>query len=265
MGQSFRQPQILEIARSEGRVMVEDLAARLGVTVQTIRKDLGELADSGQLERVHGGAVMPSGTTNIAYQQRRILQGPAKAAIARACAAEIPDDASVFLNIGTTTEAVARELVRHRNLLVVTNNMNVANILLVNPDCEIVLAGGSVRRSDGALVGTLTASVIEQFKVDYAVIGCSAMDPDGDLLDFDMQEVGVSQTVLRHARASFLVSDHTKFQRSAPVRIASLAAISTFFTDAPLPADLAQKCAVWRTRVVCCPLDLPTAEADHSG
>jgi DeoR family glycerol-3-phosphate regulon repressor len=252
MAQSFRQPQILDIARSEGRVTVEDLAARLGVTVQTIRKDLGELADSGKLERVHGGAVMPSGTTNIAYEQRRILQGAAKAAIGAACAAEIPDDASVFLNIGTTTEAVARELIRHRHLMVVTNNLNVANILLANPDCEIVLAGGKVRRSDGALVGSLTASVIEQFKVDYAVIGCSAMDADGDLLDFDMQEVGVSQTILRHARASLLVCDHTKFQRTAPVRIASLAAITAFFTDADLPEDLARKCAAWGTRVVRC-------------
>jgi DeoR family glycerol-3-phosphate regulon repressor len=253
MALSFRQPQILDIARSEGRVMVEDLAARLGVTVQTIRKDLGDLAEAGMLERVHGGAVLPSGTTNIAYEQRRLLQGEAKAAIARACAAAIPHDASVFLNIGTTTEAVARELVRHQSLLVVTNNMNVANILMANPDCEIVLAGGRVRRSDGALIGSLTASVIEQFKVDFAVIGCSAMDTDGDLLDFDLQEVGVSQTILRHARASMLVADASKFTRTAPVRIASLQSISTFFTDLPLPAPLERHCRDWGTTVRVCP------------
>jgi DeoR family glycerol-3-phosphate regulon repressor len=171
MAQSFRQPQILDIARSEGRVVVDDLAARLGVTVQTIRKDLSDLADAGKLDRVHGGAVLPSGTINIAYEQRRVLQGAAKTAIARACAADIPDAASVFLNIGTTTEAVARELIHHHNLMVVTNNMNVANILLANPDCEIILAGGRVRRSDGGLVGNVTVSIIERFKVDYAVIG----------------------------------------------------------------------------------------------
>src|SRR5690606_6475994 len=169
----------------------EDLAARLGVTVQTIRKDLADLAQAGRLERVHGGAVLPSGTINIAYAERRQLQAAAKAAIGRACAAEIPDDASLFLGIGTTTEAVAPGLLRHRNLMVVTNTMNVADILLANPDCEVVLAGGRVRRSDGALVGTLTASVIERFKPDLAVIGCSALDADGDLLDFDLQEVGV--------------------------------------------------------------------------
>jgi DeoR family glycerol-3-phosphate regulon repressor len=253
MAQSFRQPQILDIARSEGRVVVDDLAARLGVTVQTIRKDLSDLADAGKLDRVHGGAVLPSGTINIAYEQRRVLQGAAKTAIARACAADIPDAASVFLNIGTTTEAVARELIHHHNLMVVTNNMNVANILLANPDCEIILAGGRVRRSDGGLVGNVTVSIIERFKVDYAVIGCSAMDEDGDLLDFDLQEVGVSQTILRHARQTFLVADTTKFQRTAPARIASLSAVNAFYTDAPLPGALARHCDDWGTRVVVSP------------
>ncbi|MCR8726160.1 DeoR/GlpR family DNA-binding transcription regulator [Frigidibacter sp. ROC022] len=255
MAQSFRKPQILDIARIEGRVLVDDLAARMGVTAQTIRKDLSELADAGKLERVHGGAVLPSGTSNIAYEQRRVLQGSAKAAIGRAVAADIPANASLFLNIGTTTEAVARELLGHQNLLVVTNNMNVANILLANPECEIILAGGRVRRSDGGLVGNLTVSVIEQFKFDFAVIGCSAMDDDGDLLDFDLQEVGVSQTILRHSRSAFLVSDHSKLLRSAPVRISSLSAIDTFYTDRALPEGLARKCRDWKTEVRLCGSD----------
>ena len=91
----------------------------------------------------------------------------AKAAIARACAAAIPDNCSLILNLGTTTEAVARELLGHRNITVITNNMNVANILVANPGCEIVVAGGALRRTDGGLVGELTTQFFEQFKVDY--------------------------------------------------------------------------------------------------
>ena len=117
MSQSFRQPDILEIARKEGRVSVDDLAARFGVTVQTIRRDLTDLADSGRLQRVHGGAILPSGTKNIGYEDRRGLNEAAKQAIARACAAQIPNGASVFLNIGTSTEAVARALLHHQKLL----------------------------------------------------------------------------------------------------------------------------------------------------
>lgn len=250
MSQTFRHPEILEIARKEGKVTVEGLAAHFGVTLQTIRRDLSDLAASGQLERVHGGAVLKSGTTNIGYEERRALNQDAKRAIARACAAEISNGISLFLNIGTSTEAVAEALRHHENLLVVTNNMNVANILATNPGCDIIVTGGQLRRADGGLVGNLAAETIRQFKFDLAVIGCSALDREGDLLDFDVQEVSVSQTILRQSRKTFLVADHGKFQRSAPARIASLADIDTVFTDKPLPADLSAACQGWGTQVV---------------
>jgi len=250
MAQTFRQPQILQIARAEGRVTVEALAARFGVTVQTIRRDLAELAGAGKLDRVHGGAVMRSGVANIGYEDRRNMNAAAKHSIARCAATLIPDGASVFLNIGTTTEAVARELLHHDALLVVTNNLNIANILVANPGCEIIVAGGIVRRADGGLTGALTTRTIEQFKFDVAVIGCSALDEDGDLRDYDMQEVGVSQTILAHARRAVLVADHSKFNRTAPARIASLSDIDVFVTDRSLPSALAARCGHWHTEVM---------------
>jgi DeoR family glycerol-3-phosphate regulon repressor len=247
---NFRQGEILALAKAERRVLVEDLAARFGVTLQTIRRDLAELAEAGQLERVHGGAVVRSGMANIGYEARRSMNAAAKAAIGRACAARIPHNTSLFLNIGTTTEAVARALLAHRNITVVTNNINVANILIANEGCEVVLAGGSLRRTDGGLTGALTARFIEQFKVDFAVIGASALDGAGDLLDYDLAEVGVSQTILRHARAACLVADASKLARRAPVRIASLAALDLWVTDLAPPAALARACAGWGTEVL---------------
>ncbi|MDA5092799.1 DeoR/GlpR family DNA-binding transcription regulator [Aliiroseovarius sp. KMU-50] len=253
MSLSFRQSDILEIARSEGRVTVDGLSERFGVTVQTIRRDLSELSDAGKLDRVHGGAVLRSGVTNIGYEDRRALQEEAKTHIARACAADIPDGASVFIHIGTTAEAVARELLSHRNLLVVTSNLNVANILLANEDCEVIVAGGILRRSDGGLVGNLTVSAIEQFKFDYTITSCSALDEAGDMLDFDLQEVNVSRSIITRARQAFLVADQTKFQRSAPARIGSLEQIHNFYTDAPLSPDLTRKCREWDTTLRICP------------
>lgn len=250
MSQTLRHPEILDIARREGKVTVEGLARHFDVTLQTIRRDLAELAEAGRLERVHGGAVLPSGTSNIGYEERRRLHGEAKAAMGRACARLVPHDSSIFLAIGTSTEAVARELLRHRNLLAVTNNINVANTLLANPDCQVILAGGTIRRSDGGLVGPLTVQTIRQFKFDVAVIGCSAMDEEGDLLDFDIQEVGVNQAILSQSRRTVLVADHSKLQRSAPARIASLAEVGTVVTDRPLPPALARRCRDWGTEVV---------------
>ena len=249
MALSFRQTEILDIARTDGRVVVETLADRFGVTLQTIRRDLTDLAEAGLLDRVHGGAVMRTGVTNIGYEERRRMNDAAKQAIARACAQAIPDNASMILNLGTTTEAVARELLNHRFITVVTNNMNVANILVANDSCEIMVAGGGLRRSDGGLVGDLTTQFIEQFKVDYAIIGASALDPDGDLLDFDLAEVRVSKAIIRQSRKVFVVADESKLSRSAPARLASLAEVDALFIDQPLPDDLARKCAEWGTAV----------------
>lgn len=253
MAVSIRQNEILELARAEGRVLVEDLAQRFDVTLQTIRRDLGDLAEAGLLDRTHGGAVPRTGAVNLGYEARRRMNAEAKAAIGAACAALIPENSSLILNLGTSTEAVAQALIHHQNITVVTNNMNVANILAANPGCDIMVAGGALRRSDGGLVGELTTQFFEQFKVDYAIIGTSALDVDGDLLDFDLAEVRVSRAILRQARQSILVTDHSKIGRAAPVRIASLSEITCMVTDQPLPEALAQSCAEWGTEVIIAP------------
>jgi DeoR family glycerol-3-phosphate regulon repressor len=247
---NFRQKEILARARRDGKVTVDGLASHYDVTVQTIRRDLSDLADQGRLERVHGGAVLPSGVVNIVYDERRRLNETGKKAIARACADAIPDGASVFMNIGTTTEAVAHELLDHENLLVVTNNLNIANTLAANHSCEIILTGGVLRRADGGLVGGLTEEMVKQFKFDFSVLGCSAIDEDGDLLDFDGQEVMVSRTAIGRSRNVIVVADHLKFQRKAPLTICALCDVGVLFTDGALPAGLAEASGAWDTKIV---------------
>jgi len=243
MSLSPRQSDILDLARQTGRVSVDDLATGFGVTVQTIRRDLGDLCDAGLLARTHGGAMLPSGVTNIAYEERRRLSAPAKEAIGRDAAALIPPGASLFLNIGTTTEAVARALIDTPNLMVVTNNLNVAQIMGTHPTAEVILTGGRLRRADGGLTGEMAVDTIRQFKVDIAVIGGSALDSAGDILDFDPDEVRVSRAILSQARAAFLVADHGKLSRAAPVRIANLRDLDRWITDAPPPEGLRDLCA----------------------
>ena len=226
-----RQNTILEIARQSGRVMVEELAARFEVTPQTIRKDLNELCDKRLLTRIHGGAILSSGVENVGYDARRMIASEEKEAIAHAAAARIPDSASLFINIGTTTEAVARALLQHSGLMVITNNLNVASLMRAYPQIEVVIAGGVVRSSDGGVVGEAAVDFIRQFKVDFAVIGASAIDEEGAILDYDYREVRVAQAIISNARHVMLVCDSTKFERSAPVRIAHLSQVDTFVTD----------------------------------
>ncbi|MGI9401501.1 MAG: DeoR/GlpR family DNA-binding transcription regulator [Rhizobiaceae bacterium] len=237
-----RQADILDIARSEGRVDVESLARRFGVTPQTIRKDLNDLCDLERLHRVHGGAVFPSNTVNLAYRARREIAAEGKAQIAETVARLIPENASLILNIGTTTEAVAHQLRRHKGLMVITNNLNVAMILSEAPDVDLVVSGGMVRKSDGGIVGAAAVDLIKQFKVDYAVIGASAIDGEGALLDFDYREVRVAQAILSQARQKILVADASKFERRAPVQIGHISEMDIFVTDAPPSEDVRQLC-----------------------
>ena len=252
-----RQLDIMEIAEREGRVTVETLAERFKVTHQTIRKDLNDLCNADRLHRVHGGAIFPSNTTNLAYQARRSIATSGKRAIARAVADIIPDGASIILNIGTTTELVAEYLKTHKDLMVITNNLNVATILCQAPGVELIVAGGIVRKADGGIVGTMAMDVIHQFKVDFAIVGVSAIDDDGSLLDFDYREVQVSKTILAKARKKILVADKTKFERRAPVQVAELGELDQFVTDVIPNAEFIELCKTEGVELIVAHAEIP--------
>ena len=235
-----RQLTLLSVVQAQGSVTVEQLAETLGVTLQTVRRDVQRLADEGLLARFHGGVRVPSSTTeNIAHQQRENLNAEGKSRIARAVAAAVPNDCSLILNIGTTTEAIARALLHHSGLRVITNNLNVASILGTNPQCEVIVVGGVVRGRDQGIVGEAAVDFIRQFKVDLAMIGISGIEADGTLRDYDYREVKVAQTIISHAREVWLAADISKFNRPAMVEVATLSQIDRLFTDATPPDPFA--------------------------
>jgi len=237
-----RQADILALARDAGRLDVDSLAARFGVTPQTIRKDLNELCDQGLLQRYHGGAMLPSGVVNLAYESRRQLATDAKRRIGQRAAELIPNNCSLLINIGTTTEQVALALRSHRGLMVITNNMHVVNILRGYEEIEVIVAGGVLRHADGGIVGAPAVEFLRQFKVDYAIIGTSAIDEEGGLLDYDYREVEVSRKIVETARRVVLVADSLKYERSAPVRIGHLSDVDHFVTDTQPPERLQRIC-----------------------
>ena len=232
----------MEFIRQHGSVQVDELSEHLKVTPQTIRRDLNQLYDLKLLQRVHGGAVINDTVENLGHGARKMLMAREKDAIAARAAELIPDNSSLFINIGTTTECVAEHLVGRTGMLVITNNINVANTLWPSGGLEVMIAGGSIRSTDGGIVGSSPEEFVNRFKADYAVIGCSAIDPDGELFDYDLREVRVTQAIIRRSRAVIVVTDSMKFERHAPVRIADLADIDTLVTDAGLSARSRQLC-----------------------
>ncbi len=239
-----RQLSLLEVVRTRGSATVEQLAEKLGVTLQTVRRDVQQLAQSGLLTRFHGGVRVPSSTIeNIAHRQRENLNADAKARIARAVAEQVPDGCSLILNIGTTTEAVARALMQHSGLRVITNNLNVATILSSNTQCEVIVAGGVVRPRDRGIIGEAAVDFIRQFKVDIALIGISGIESDGTLRDYDYREVKVWQAIIASAREVWLAADHSKFNRPAMVEVARLSQLDRLFCDAPPPEPFPKQLA----------------------
>lgn len=247
---SYRQTEILAMVRQSGRVGVEELANHFGVTLQTIRRDLNELSDAKALVRVHGGAMIASGVANLAYEARQFVAHQSKRLIGEAAARLVPDNASLLINIGTTTEEVAKALSAHSGLLVITNNLHVAAELYRNPAVQVIVVGGAVRQGDGGIVGAVAVAQIEQFRVDLAIIGTSAIDPDGTLLDFDVHEVEISRAIIEHARKIVLVADSSKFSRSAPVKIAKLSEIDMFVTDRLPSEEIAEMCRRFGVQVI---------------
>ncbi len=234
-----RHQEIIELIKAQGQVNTEDLVERFNVSPQTIRRDLNELAELDKIKRNHGGATIATSSENSPYQTRKISSKDEKQRIAKKVVEHIPDGATLFIDIGTTPEAVARELLQsHQNLRIVTNNIHVASLLMTKPDFKVILAGGEVRNRDGGVTGEATMDFISQFRLDFGIIGISGIDFDGSLLDFDYHEVRVKRAIIENSRSVYLGVDHTKFGRNAMVKLGGLDEVDLIITDQTPPESI---------------------------
>jgi DeoR family glycerol-3-phosphate regulon repressor len=237
---SARQRAIIELVRVRGFASIEALSEHFAVSSQTIRRDIKDLSRRELLQRYHGGAGLPEGADPLAYPNRRVRNAAEKRLIGQLVAREIPEGASLFIDIGTTVEAVAAALVRHRDLRVITNHISVAAMLAEETDFEITLAGGTVRNRDRAVTGEATADFLRRFRVGYGIFSIGAIDADGQMLDYDYRDVQVSTTAMGISRRKFVVADHSKFDGDAMVTLAHVSAVDAFFTDRPPPPPIAR-------------------------
>lgn len=245
-----RQEKILETLHTSGYVEVDMLAATFEVATQTIRRDLSELCNRGLASRVHGGARRAISTSMATYEERRLAGKASKSGIADAASKLIPNGSSVAINIGTTTEQVAEALQLHKDLTVITNNINVVHILRNARLKSLSIIGGEVRMSDGAIVGAEAVDAIANYKVDYAIIGASSLDHDGSVLDFDQREVAVARAIIANARTKILVCGSSKFEVSAPHRICDISQLDIIVTDAAPPSSFREIAEKSNTKII---------------
>jgi len=236
---SHRESEILDVLKMAGSSRIQDLALRLGVTEETIRRNVKKLAAQGLVRKLHGGVelIEPEGEPNFAFRMNE--NTAAKERIAQRLAGLIGHGDSLILDIGSTTAFVARALRAHRNLMVVTNSLAVAQTLVNRNNNRVFLAGGELRPHDGGAFGREAHDYLRQFRVDHAVLSAAAINASDGFMLFDMQEAEFSRAVIERADRAILAADATKFGRAAPIRIAEPDVFHTLVTDAPTPPDIA--------------------------
>lgn len=243
MHKTARQAAILKTLTLQGTCRVGGLALQLGVSDETVRRDIKAMANRGLVERVHGAVVLPDLFREPDFRRRLDHNAAAKRAIARAAALRVRDGESVMLDTGSTTVYVARALAQHRDLMVVTNCAEIARALASRNRNRVYLAGGEFRAEDSAVFGAAALRFVEQFRVRTAILSIAAIDPTDGLMDFHLAEADFSRAVIRRAERVMVVADGSKFAAQAPIKVCDLKEIDLLVTDRPPPAEAGARLA----------------------
>lgn len=236
---SKRHGEILRLLGEEGTISIASLAERLGVSQETVRRDVKPLTDDGSVLKMHGAVGLASMVGEAPFERRMRENAEAKRLIARMVAATIRDGEAVMLDTGTTTSFLARELLGHRRLTVVTNSSDIARTLATVNGNKVYMAGGELRSDSGAAFGISAIEFVSRFSVDHAVISIGAVDADAGLTDYELEEAEFARMVLSRGQRSLVVTDHTKFGRQGLVRVCGFDGFSELATDQPPPPDIA--------------------------
>lgn len=228
-----RHQEILTRLRGAGRVGVAEVAALLRVSDETIRRDLKQLEERGLLRRIHGGAVPQRLDQDRPVTERGRINAREKTRVAVLAERLLQDGMSVFIDTGTTTLALARQI-KGRQLAVTTNSIDVGLILADGPS-SVALTPGTIRPKDHALVGYETVAYAQRYFFDIAFMGISACDIDHGWMDYEEHESVLRRALTRQARRSVVLADSGKFGRQANLRTFPLDAPLTLVTDRPPP------------------------------
>ncbi len=237
-GHSKRHGKILRLLEDGGMLTITDLARRLEVSQETVRRDVRSLSDSGRVLRMHGAVGLPLMAGEAPFERRMRENAEAKRLIARFAAATIRDGESVMLDTGTTTSFLARELIGHRRLTVITNSSDIARTLATVNGNRVYMAGGELRSDSGAAFGVSAIEFVSRFTADHVFLSAGAVDAEG-IMDHDLDEAEFARVLLGRGRRRVVVTDHSKFGRQGLLQVAPLSAFAEIITDRQPPSEIA--------------------------
>jgi len=233
-----RREGIVKLINERGYAGIDFLAEHYEVSTQTIRRDILVLSKSNMVTRHHGGAGSVSSLVNLSYDIRRISMLDEKRKLAKAVANLIRPGHSLFISCGSTMEIVAKELSDLSTLCIITNNIHAAFHLHANREIELLMPGGRVRHHNGGLVGPATIEFISKFQPDYLLMGIGAISLEGELFDYNYEEAMLMNRMMEKAREIILVTDSSKFEKTAIAHVGNLRNISCFVTDKKPPEKI---------------------------
>ena len=231
-----RQNKLVEIVRKKEKVSVEELAGHLGASRETIRRDLTQLADSGRVQKVHGGATMPRILGEGPFQQRMSDNVEAKMKIVQMAAGLFEPGETLLIDTGSTTQYFAEEIAKIAELTVVTNSTEIARTVgKSNNGSGVFLLGGEFSVGNSQTIGTLVASQIRSFRAHHAVLTIGALDARTGAMDFNIGEAQVAQAMIEQSEKITILADHSKFSALASFEVCPLNKIDVLVSDARPP------------------------------
>ncbi len=246
-----RQKKILEILNDEGAVMVSRLSQEMGVTEETVRRDLEKLEAKELLRRTHGGALpMEDGSYELSLEKRKVLNVEAKQALARRAVEEIASGDSVFLDASTTTFYMARELKNMKNVTVITNSIRVINELSGVEGIKLIAVGGMVSNNQ-SLVGSFTENYIkENYFADKIFFSSKGIGENSVILEGNEQECFIKQSMIKNSRIRYYLCDKSKVGKVGYMRLSSFEEIDYLITDANIKDELKANLEEFSVKVI---------------
>ncbi|KZL21212.1 Glycerol-3-phosphate regulon repressor [Pseudovibrio axinellae] len=245
------QSEILNAVRKAGGTCrIVSLAKQLGVSEETIRRNVKSLAREGGLEKVHGGVRLQVSAEESNFQSRMLECSDAKRKIAGVVSRMIEDDSSLFLDVGSTTAFIAEALKNHKRLTVITNSVAVAFKLATRNENRVFMAGGELRAHDGGAFGAAAGAFFENFETDYAILSAAAISARKGMMLFDLEEAEISRTVMQRSKCKIVAADSRKFTRSAPINVCDPSLIDILVSEKKPVAEIYRAAANWRAQVV---------------
>jgi DeoR/GlpR family transcriptional regulator of sugar metabolism len=238
VGSKLRQKEILDTLHRDGRVDVPELAARLQISAITIRRDLDQLAASGALRRVRGGAVTNAlRGEGLPFEVRAVDNAALKAGLARAAVALIADGEAVAVDGGTTGAAAALALA-NRSVTVMPFSVQGIAALAGGSGVTVLLPGGSVRRPEGSIVGPLALQTLTGLRFDTTILTCCAAAPAVGVTAYDLDDAAIKRALRTASQRTILIAEGAKFTRSAMAVVCRLDEVDVLVTDGGAPAEV---------------------------